>query len=317
MKLLKFSFLLLFLGSCFPFSNVDQRLPVRNYDEKIENDEDRDTVIDDTRSRFPGGDCEDQARDAECREQCKEMYRRRGDREDCEALTVQQVVEMFRLWELLEDPREDDLKGFDSDIFDLYLNISIDSLDDLIEDYKPSDAEEFLLWLLNDPDNAKIFIKEDNDYNSLDDLLNELESFDSDDIYKPFLENVDGDKFMELVVASGEEFIVEWFHNFINERNSACEYNTESKGCLKIYCIIGDGIDRDNRGDWTRYEVFEKYLEDIIDEKVNSRQGRGDNFNAQGWIHEDAPGNSRSQLGNPGDLDGDEWVDQLCQDLIN
>ena len=92
-----------------------------------------------------------------------------------------------------------------------------------------------------------------------------------------------------------------------------CKSDTETRACLAVYCKIGNGIDDNARDDWMDFDDFESYIEDIIDEKVNSRQGTGNNRNTSGWIHETAAGSSNNEIEDTGDLEN--WVDDLCQGL--
>ena len=313
----------LFLGSCFgpPVNNapvVVERTD-NDYETKKAKDEDRDTVIKRT-SRTISGDteqCEDKDKKHKCYEYCDDMFRSNSDEDDCEELTVAQIEAIWELYELLEDPDADDLGDINSEVFDLYVNISIKSLDDLIGDYSRSDAEEFLIWLIKNAEIAKIFRKEDDEHKSLEALLKSFSgSYTSSDqgISTPFLKKLDSDKLIEE--ALGSELILEWFQDYIDEKNTACKSDAETRACFAVYCKIGEGMDDDLRDDWLDSDKFEGYIEDIIDEKVNSRQGTGSNRNATGWIHEDAAGSDNDEIGDLGDLD-DDWVDELCQGLTD
>jgi len=133
------------------------------------------------------------------------------------------------------------------------------------------------------------------------------DNYNRGNIYDTFTKNLDGDDIMEIAILEGDE-VVEWFMDFINEKNKACEDDTETRACFKVYCKIGDELDEDTRDDWSDIDEFEDYLEDIIDEKVNSRQGEGTNRNSTGWIY----GNKNIEGLN--DLSND-WVRELCHGL--
>ncbi len=309
------SLLLVYVGSCFGPPAVERT--ENEYEVKKANDENRDEVIKRTARTIRGDTekCEDKNKSHDCYEYCKDMYRSRGDRGDCEELTVAQVEALWDLYELLKNPDAEDLSGVDKDVFDLYLNVSIRSLDSLIKKYNSRDAKEFLMWLIENEDIAKIFEKEDDDHKSLEALLKKFSgSYSSNDhgISEPFLKRLDGDKLIEKAVES--ELILDWFQEYINNKNSACKSDTETRACFAVYCKIGKGMDDDARDDWLNHDDFEEYIEEIIDEKVNSRQGTGNNRNASGWIHEDAAGSNSNEIGDVGDLD--DWVDDLCQGLI-
>ena len=322
MSYLKFtvsSLLLVFLVSCFgpptpDVVNVDRTDD--DYVAKKAQDDDRDEVIRRRVTTIQGDKdkCEDKDKSHECYDQCDDIYRSRGDREDCEELTVAQVDALADLYEILEDPEEDELSEIYEEDFDVYLNVSIRSFDDLIEDYSSSDAKEILIWLIDNEDIAKIFEKEDDNYKSFESLLKQFNgNYNSNtaDISEPFLKKLDDDKLLEEAMVS--DFMLEWFQDYINEKNTACSNDAETRACFAVYCKIGHGIDDDARDDWLDFSDFEGYIDDIIDEKVNSQQGTGNNRNASGWIHADATGNNDREIEDVGDIDN--WVDDLCQGL--
>ena len=301
---------LLLLSSCFRAGERTEN----EYEIKKTQDEDRDEVIERT-SRTITGDkekCEDKAKSHDCYEYCDDMFRTNRDEDDCEELTVAQVSAMWDLYELLEDP--DAEEDIDPESFDLYVNISIRSLDDLIGKYNSRDAKEFLIWLIENEEIAKIFKKEDDEHKSFEALLKKFSgsySSSNHDISTPFLKKLERDKLLEE--SMGSEWMLEWFQEYINEKNNACKSDTETRACFAVYCKIGNGIDDNARDDWMDFDDFESYIEDIIDEKINSRQGTGNNRNTSGWIHETAAGSSNNEIEDTGDLEN--WVDDLCQGL--
>ena len=288
------------------------------YDRKMDRDRNRDEVIRRTRERFTGEACED-VRDSrqkdDCEDLCQEMYKRRRAKQECEELPVRQIEALHEMYEILEDADDDDLDGIDPNDFDVFLNISIEGFDELIEDYSSSKAENVLLWMINDSEIARIFESEDDEFDSLEELLQQFESSyrDSNSIHEAFTSNADGDELMEVIVQDADEEVHDWFLDFINEKNTACEDDPETRACFRVYCRIGDDLTDDAREDWLDFEEFEDYLENIIDERVNSRQGEGSNRNNLGWIHEDRAGNDPNEIGDVGDLD--DWVDDLCHGL--
>ncbi|MDE0091923.1 MAG: hypothetical protein OXN83_01395, partial [Oligoflexia bacterium] len=225
-KLVLSAVLLSFIAGCFPpQGGVQPEIVIDrdddDYDIRKRADEDRNYVLDDSRKRRSGSICEDEDRDHECRDLCKEIYGRVGDRKDCEELTVTQIEKLFELFELLEKPDEDDLDGVDPEDFDVYLNVSIASLDDLIDDeWNSRESREFLYWLVNNEDTAAVFEKEDDDYKALTGVLKNIKNFNTDSIYEPFTTKIEDDKLMEVAIDSGNEMIIEWFMNYIEEKNS-------------------------------------------------------------------------------------------------
>ncbi|MCY4321281.1 MAG: hypothetical protein OXC37_02605 [Bdellovibrionaceae bacterium] len=323
-KLLVSGLALALLTSCFPEGGVQREIVTierddREYDRRIREDEDRDRVMRTSRERRSGNTCEEELerdRDAQCREDCKEIYNRRGDRDDCEELTVAQIEVLLDLYELLEDPDEDDLNDIDPEDFDVYLNVSIESLDDLVDDeWNRREAREFLFWLINNEDSARVFEKEDDDYKTLTAILDEINNFDFRNIDEPFTTKLDDDKLMEVAIDSGNEMIIEWFMDYINDKNPACDSESVSKECFRVYCRIGEGIHDDFMEDWLSYDAFESYIEDIIDEGINSTTPsivlRDDSEDAgDGWEY----GGGQDQFENINDI-RDDWVDELCGTL--
>ncbi|MCZ0933387.1 MAG: hypothetical protein OXJ52_09600 [Oligoflexia bacterium] len=287
------------------------------YDRRKDDDDNRGSVFDRSRSRRSGNICEDEDRDHECKEQCKEMYRRIGDRDDCEELTVAQIGVLFELWEFLKEPDEDDLPHIDAEDFDVYLNVSISSLDNLVDDWNNRETKEFLYWMINNENIAKIFEKEDNDYKTFTAILKNLNgNFGSSTIYEPFLQKIERDKLMEVAIDSGNEMVIEWFMDYINDENSDCKDEDVSKDCFEVYCKIGKGIDEDFMEQWLDYPVFEDHIDDIIQNGVNATNpgaAGGDatnDINSSGWTFGDDDG----EFENFGDI-SDDWVTDLCHDL--
>ena len=315
-KLLTSVLVLSFVVGCVPPQQqpgVFDPIQVRDdsdYDDRKRYDDDRNDVLRNSRTRRSGNICEDEDRDHECRDMCKDIYGRRGDREDCEELTVAQVEVLFDLWEILEEPDEDELDGVDPEDFDVYLNISIASLDDLVDDWNSRESREFLYWLVNDEDAAKVFEKEDDDYRTFTSILKEIKSFNANsETWKPFLEKIEDDRLIEVAIDSGNEGVIEWFMDYIEDENTACNNETVSQNCFEVYCKIGDGIDEDFMEDWLGYEVFESYIDDIIDDKINATNGAGDDAGS-GWTHGDSDG----EFEDIGDI-SDDWVADLCGGL--
>ena len=115
-------------------------------------------------------------KDEKCEDICEDIFPR-GDRDDCEELSVKQVKRIEALHELFEDPDINDLEDIeigDGEDLNLYLNISIEPLDKLVSKYKKREAEDFLIWLAEFPDAVEIIAKEDEDYNLLEALLKKI-----------------------------------------------------------------------------------------------------------------------------------------------
>ena len=315
-----------FTGACFGPSQTAIDTPTtpprteREYEEKRQRDTDRDNVIRNTRTRYSGRACEDLTgrEQDDCEDICKEIYSGdRGARRECEELEIDLIEDLEEVYELLEDANDDDFASIDPELFDTYLNIGISGLEEIIEDYSSKDAEEFLYWLIEDEEIGEIFRKEDDDYQALENVFEQLSStYNPAEVWEIFDEDIDGDDLIELVINSSDE-VIDWFMDYINERNSACEQDTESRDCFRVYCRIGEIINSNDRDDWLDNESFEDYIEDIIDEGVNSnnrgsQSERGETSGPnKGWTYGDGNG----EFEELDDLN-DDWVDELCNGLL-
>ena len=308
--------LLVFLIGCPP----SQPPSLRDYGEKSRLDPDRSTVLKNARDRHRGRTCEQEDKNHDCREQCDDIYSRRSFEEDCLEQPTTLVAEFAKIHEFLERPRERELKDIDHQDFDAYLNISIEPLDRLIgRKYDSGDAETLMKWLIENPELAVTFDKEDDDYKTLKSLLEEIKSFSNNDIYKPFVEKIDGsDRLMEIVIDVDNVDIYKWLHGFINEENDDCEDEETSVACFTIYCEIGKEIDDDSAEDWLDSDLFSEYIDEIIDEKINgcawerpSNRPEMDSEGADCY----GQGSSPDPFEDNGDLDED-WVKALCKDLV-
>ena len=305
-----------FIFSCLPqgqdgYSDIRVDRGDEAYNELKDRDPDRKYVLDTKGTRRSGRACEDEDRDHECKDLCKEMYRRIGDRDDCEEQSVAQIEVLFDVYELLEEPDEDELDEIDAEDFDVYLNISISSLDDLVDDWNSRESREFLYWLINNEAAAKVFEKEDDDYKTFTAILKNIKNFSPDsETWEPFITKIEDGKLMEVAIDSGNEHVIEWFMDYIDDENNDCDDESVSRDCFAVYCKIGDGIDDDFMEDWLGFDNFESYIEDIIDDKINSADGTGDDANGSGWEYGDDDG----EFEDIGDI-SDDWVGDLCQDL--
>ena len=303
------------------------------YDKRRTTDDDRDDVIADSRKRYKGPKCKG---DDDCEDICDDIYNSRRDREDCEELSISQVKKLEDLHEVLEDPDLDDLEDIDVKDLDVYVNISISPLDKLVSRYSSRESREFLAWLALNTDAARIVKKEDDDFEILITLLEEVggivttqggSNTSLDDALDGLKSNLDGANFLELAVSEDNEEAMEWIHDYMEDEQ--CDNNLETVSCLQKYCEIGDAMDDDSAEDLLDYDYFEKYIEDIIDENVRCKVGKwnGTACFITGPTQsncEQAGGTWNSSSGTCTDIDIwsatyediddiDEWNDDLCQ----
>ena len=280
-------------------------------------DEDRDSILQASKMRKNGDICEkEDDRDEPCKEQCDEMYKRKKDREDCEELTVNQITALFELYEILEEPDVDDLQEVEVEDFDVFLNVSMAVMEDLIDDWNSREAKDFLYWVVSNEEVAVVFEKEDYDYNALTDLLKKISRFRYSEIYTPFITKIEGGRLMEVAIDSRSEKVIEWFMEYIEDKNSSCQDETVSRDCFSIYCRIGKKIDTDSMENWLDYKEFESYIEDIVEKKINANNSDDSNYSnrgdGNGWQY----GRGEGQFEEIGDIT-DDWVKDLCGGLTN
>ena len=307
-----------FITSCSPtqLDMLDERSD-EYYEERKRRDDDRRAVLNFSRIRRSGRLCKDEGKNHECYDWCKEIYRTLGDKKDCvEELTVSQIEKIFELYELLEDPNASDLIKVEPEDFDVYLNISIRSLEDLIDRWNERESKEFLYWLLNNKNLAKIFEKEDKDHDTFTALLQNIKSFNYNEIHKPFIAKIENGRLMEVAIDSGNEKTMEWFIDYIEDKNEACRDETVSKDCFAVYCKIGEGLDNDHVEKWLdEFNEFESYIKIIIEDGVNAvnpttASGKAVN-SGTGWTY----GRGNGQYRDIKDITSD-WVKDLCGGLI-
>ena len=317
LKSISLMLLFAFLAGCFgspPNTNTLPPIDERGddyYRDRKERDKDRDDVIRRSRDRYRGSTtCEEELEDDrnhDCKDLCRDIYSSRSDKEDCEELAVAQIERLEELHELLEDPDDDDLADVDFEDFDTYLNISTRPFDKLVGRYSSREAEEMLLWIVENDDVAHVIEKEEDDYSTLKKLLDSAHSggdTNSAKIHEYFTEaEVDGDPLMEYVISQGNDDAMEWFMKFINDEYSACDDETSDTCFNDVYCAIGTDIDNDLSEDWLDFEKFEDYINDVID-CLND----GECSWLNNWVTSE---NSDDYVEDLGDWD-EEWTD-LCQ----
>ncbi len=281
--------------------------------------------------------CENQEQNHVCKEQCRDIYSQRDDRNDCEELTVAQIEHLDSLHSALKNPNYHNLYDIDSYDFDFYLNISMDPLEKHIKRYSQRKAVRFLLWMIDNPDIARIFQdKEDYDYDILDKLLKRIKSFSGNNHHLPFITpifrpaldikavfgpvvNIEIETLMEMAIKSGDEDLMDWLQGYINEENSDCDADDTSLACFSVYCKIGSGMSEDSAMDWLSYWGFEDYINDIIEKGTNHsmvyhhiRRSSDDNSSPPPDRIFWGKGHDKKEYQDVGDLTG-SWVDALCK----
>ena len=278
------------------------------YADRIRNDDDRNAVLNDSRSRFGGRLCEDESQNHRCKEQCRTIYRRSDDKEDCEELAAEQINRLMNVHDILKRADDDDLRNIDLEDLEVYLNVSIAGFDDLIRDYRSGEARDVLTWIANNDEIADILRDEDDQYKTLEQLLKTLESFSSSELEDPFTEDINRGTLFEVAIYARNETAVTWFLEYIFNVSSSCNNDDEvSIGCFTVICKIGDGFeDEDFLEDWFSFNSFENYMDDIIEEGINA--GNSPKWSATAITDTD-------DLFEKSPYEDQTWVESLCGDL--
>ena len=321
-KLLAAILMLSFISNCTQPAN-DTSLTNRNYDALNENNPQRDALLSEANKKKGGAICIDEDdRNHECKESCDKIYSRNRDEEECEKQTISLIEAIEDVYDDLKNPTTKKLDDMNAEDFISYINISIASLDSLIshgarggndnrsEKWSASETRNFLSWLLNNKEAVTGFINVDEDYGTLEAMFERiLTNFSTNNIHEPFLARIQNGRFMEVAIDSGNEEVIRWIVNYIEEKSSSCKEDTVTKSCFTVYCKIGRGITKQTMEEWPEYKIFESYIINIIDDKVNSKQGTGDK-QGTGWTYGD--GNNKIQeFGNL----NNNWVKDLCGGL--
>lgn len=269
----------LIIVACFPPAqapkNQDTLTVVRDYTDLKKKDVDREDTFKRSRTKHKASkECEG---NDDCEDICDDIYKRRGDRNDCEELSITQVERLEELHENLEDPDYDDLKDIDSDDFDVYVNVSISSLDTLAGKWSSREVEDVLSWIADEADIAKVFSKEDDEYKIFKVLLERIGTGTADkNKYQTALKkDLEDDTFLGMAVVAQNENALEMVHEFLEEVTVAspitgdCGSNVETTECLRLYCDLAKAMDSDSAEELLDFDYFSKYLEDIIDDGIN------------------------------------------------
>lgn len=240
----------------------------------------------DDRNRKDG--CKYEDKDHECRDYCKQMFRSSGDRKDCLKLEESEIEDMFDdVHERLKDPSGEDLDGINVEDLKAYFDVSISGFQRLISsEYKRTDAEEVLIWIMQNEEVTELFIDEDDDYKTFELLLEEATgSFNDNKLEKPLGRDIDSDDTL-IELAEENETALDWLLEYVFETATQCDSdNPVQQNCFEVICKIGAkfGDDRHgetNRSDWLIDSGdFENYIEDIIDANINKDRWKTDEGN--------------------------------------
>ena len=229
---------------------------ISEFDQDYRNDrDDRDseaTLLDLSLRRYAKR-CEG---DKACEEICRDIYNRSSIREYCLEFPVAQVEILLDIYEIFENPFEDELDSISLLDFKVFVGIDSRPLEKLIGKFSRLEARRVLIWIANDQNIAEVFQNKDHheEYNLLEELLEAVDS----DKKKALSKSIDsGDSFMEIVVDSGNEEALDWIHGFFDK-----ECHTESFCIFKNwYCEVVDNDDT-----WDNLLVYDEKFGNVVDE---------------------------------------------------
>ena len=314
-KLLLFLSFIFTLVACKPDPVIITTKPTTDEYKNIKKAKDRKEILEDITKSYKGSPCNELDRKdknkRKCEEQCKDMFGTITSRKECRKLKVSLIKDLYDQFKILEEA--DDLQDINSRLFEVYLNVSISGLSKIADRYSDNEAEDFLFWVLKNETILNIFRKEDNNHIMFEKILKKFDSnYNTNSLNTTFSKKLEGSELIEIAIRNSESQMMTWFLDFINDKNEACDKDTETKDCFEIYCKIGDELSEDDKAEWLEVSEFEDYLKDIISKKVNSRNADSSNakrYNRNGWSY------NRQGIEEFSDL-SDDWVSDLCQDLI-
>ena len=269
-----------------------------DYDRRITDDADREATL----SRAKRGDsCEDERESHECYDLCKSLYKRADDQEECAELTPDNIEAMYDMWQDLETGRLNNLENIDPEHFDLFLNVSIAGFDTIIRNYKRSNAEDVLIWIAENGDIAEVIRDEDDDFETLEELLSLVDRFELDTVENPFIAEIDRKTLFEYAINTGNDLAMDYFFDYFFQTHKSCRKNNEiTVDCLTVVCKIGAGIDERDRENLFDSYIFSDFVKGIIKDTIN-----GDtSVSGEKWVK----GSGDGKIDSINDLD-DSWAD--------
>ena len=298
----------LFLSACFPpppapGGNVLTTPPRGDdyYDRKNRDDKDRGSVLDRSKKRYSGPKCEG---DDDCEDICKDIYSRRSVRDDCLELAAEQVEKLWEIYEIFENPREDDLEDIDPEDLETFVEIDLRPLDTLIGKLTSSEAKRVLVWIAVEPDVTEVFKDEDDDYDLLKELLQALGGTQQQALGKSI---EDGNNFVELISEEDfNEIALEWVHGFLYK-----ECDNDSKG--EEVCVLQDwycefDLSDDSWDALVGYEDFEDMVDEILDDYTTA-SATSEHHGLTWWVidDDDIDANNLNIVGS-----GSNQLEELC-----
>ena len=207
------------------------------------------------------------------------MYKRRADRDDCEELTVTQIDALMDVYEALESA--DNLNSIVLSDLKVFFKVSIAGFDNLAREYKRGEVRDILDWIVTEPDVTEFFRDEDDDYETLETLLQRLRPYeyasyteDKTTLTDVFTVGIDSKKtILEVATEAENEDAIEWLMEYFFKKHKDCVVHTGdelSLPCWRAICNIGNKFDDDtNREILLEIPPFEDYVSEIMKKGIN------------------------------------------------
>ena len=208
------------------------------------------------------GEC---GKDRICKEICKDIFRSRKDREDCEEFSIADVERMEDVFKILEKPNANDLAEMDAEDLEFLLYISSKPLEKAVDKMSQSEKKRFLVWMAEDSEGAQIIANAEEDYSILKELFGTTFAKSNAELNKNIKS---GDSFVELALEEGNEVVLEWIHDFFGDQCESHNNHGHSNYelCVFIsYCYLN--LSGDTEEEYFEYEFFEDLLDEILSEE--------------------------------------------------
>ena len=208
--------------------------------------------------RSGNGECE---RDRDCKKICGDIFKVRADKQVClEDLPIQQVELLEKVYDVLSEPSERDLKEMDLDSLQVLLSISIKPVETAADRMSQTETKKTLAWLGENNKAAEIIQKKDKDFNILKNLLKNI-NLDAETALSAPIDR--GDNFIEIAADKKNKVALAWVHEYFEE---ICSDDPDYTKCVfkDHYCVLK--LNGEAEEYYLGYELFDKILEDVLQE---------------------------------------------------
>ena len=261
------SFIGIFVSACFDGPTrsipVEFSRPDSYYTNLREKDKNRQTILEESRKTYRDSRiCESEDY---CEDMCSDIFTRRSDKKDCEALSVIQVEKIYDINEFLEDADIESLQDINLKDFKVFLNINPEPVEKHLKEIGSSKAKDLLYWIASEDDVASLFESEDEDYLILEAIFQELKRDVTDALQRRIH---DGDLYHEVALLHNNEEALSWVHGYFEDKLCDEDDDDEADACLLTqYCLLDSSLHEDFSADILEdYRTLNKFLDRYIEE---------------------------------------------------